>query len=107
MTKLFTRIAAITLALGATVAVAQDDARRQAFQQARANAFAQADADGNGVLSPAEFGEYHAAMKAQLEQHRFAKTDTNGDGQLSLDEVQAARGPHRGCHKDKGGPDAM
>jgi hypothetical protein len=100
MTKLLTRIAAITLALGATTAVAgQDDARRQAFEQARTTAFAQADADGNGVLGPDEFGTYHEAMKAQMEQHRFAKMDSNGDGQLSADEVQSDRGPR--CHRNK------
>lgn len=98
MTKLLTRIAALTLVIGATAAVAQqDDGRRQAFEQARTTAFAQADADGNGALSPDEFGAFHESMKAQMEQHRFAKMDSNGDGQLSADEVQSGR-RGKGCH---------
>jgi hypothetical protein len=31
----------------------------------------------------------------------FARADANGDGKLTLDEIQAAR-PHRGCHNGKG-----
>lgn len=98
MTTLITRIALVALALGATAAMA-DEAKRQAFEQARATAFAQADTDGNGVLSPAEFAAFHDAMKTQMEQFRFAKMDANGDGVLSIEEIQAGRGP-RGCHHD-------
>ncbi len=106
MTKLITRIALVALALGATAARA-DEAHRQAFEQARAAAFATADADGNGVLSPAEYAAFHDAMKAQLEQFRFNKLDTNGDGVVSLEEIQAGRMMgHHGCHHgDKGGDD--
>ena len=70
----------------------------------KAAAFAQADANGDGVLSPAEFATFMQLMKAKFAERRFAAMDTNGDGKLSLEEIQAAQ-PHRGgCHH--GGEDA-
>ena len=73
---------------------------------ARDKAFTEADADGNGVLSPDEFTAFHQAMVRAFEAARFAKIDGNGDGVLSKDEVAAARPPHRHCGGHGGGSEA-
>jgi hypothetical protein len=67
----------------------------------RAAAFAQADADGDGALSPAEFETFHQLMKAKMAQRWFARADANGDGKVTAAELDAAR-PRGGCHH-KGG----
>ncbi len=95
MTKLMTRIGAITLALGATVALARDEAKREAFDAARTAAFTQADANGDGALDAAEFAAFHDLMRTQLEALRFTKLDADGNGQLSVEEITADR-PHCG-----------
>lgn len=60
----------------------------------RGNHFGKADADGNGALSRAELEKSlpHLALK-------FDQIDTNKDGQLSRDELSAARKAHRHAHK--------
>ena len=88
--------------LGAAVLPAAGRANQADFTAARDQAFTQADADGNGVLSPDEFAAFHDAMRRALEAKHFAKIDTNGDGVISHDELAAARPPHRPC----GGPPA-
>lgn len=45
------------------------------------------DANRNGTLDPAEKEAMHDAFAKQ----RFAKLDTNGDGQLSYDEFKAGK----------------
>ena len=65
--------------------------------------FAQADADGNGALSAEELATFHTLMKQRKQSEFFTRADANGDGQLTLAEMQAARPPHGGCH---GGPPA-
>jgi len=90
---------------GATVVAAQNVADRPTKEQrqaARAQAFAQADADGNGALSPQEFETYKTLISQLHKRDWFAKADANGDGQVTMDELQAARMQHRhGCHKDQ------
>jgi hypothetical protein len=68
-------------------------------EAARTQAFAQADADGNGALSQDEFAGFHEAMQQAFAQNRFQKLDTNGDGQVTSDELAAGR-PHRGPDGD-------
>src|SRR5262249_16569187 len=70
---------------------------RQQFAAVRAQAFAQADADGDGALSPAEFQTFMQLMKQKRAELRFAKADANGDGKVTLAELEAAH-PGRGCH---------
>jgi hypothetical protein len=67
----------------------------------KAALFKQADANGDGALSPAEFDTFRQLVRAKMAERMFARADTNGDGKLSLDEIQAAR-PHRGCHHGRG-----
>ena len=88
--------------LGAAVLPAAAHQNSAEFAAARDKAFAAADADGNGVLTPDEFAAFHEAMRQAFEAARFAKMDTNGDGVVSKDELAAAPKPHRHC----GGPPA-
>jgi len=93
------------LALAAAPAFAAGDGTfRQQFAQERAALFAQADADGDGALSPAEFQTFMQLVKQKMMEHRFAKADTNGDGKVTLAELEALPHPGRGCHR--GGGDA-
>jgi len=67
----------------------------------KAALFKQADVDGDGALSPAEFETFRQLVRAKMAERMFARADANGDGKLTLDEIQAAR-PHGGCHHGKG-----
>jgi EF-hand domain pair len=99
-----TRWIAGALALaGATVVAAQSVADRPTKEQreaARAQAFAQADADGNRALSPQEFETFKTLMSQLRKRDWFARADANHDGQITLDELQAARIGKHGC-RDK------
>lgn len=81
--------------LGAAALPAAVRANPADFAAARDQAFTQADANGDGVLSPDEFAAFHEAMRKAFEAKFFAKTDTNGDGVVSKDELAAAPMPHR------------
>ena len=76
------------------------------FAAARDKAFAEADADGNGALTPDEFEAFHEAMRRAFEAARFSKIDTNADGVLSKDEVAAAKPPHKHCGGRGGGSES-
>lgn len=98
-------IAVATLALASAMPVlARDGQGREQFQAAVASAFAQADVGGKGALTPDEFANFHKILRAEMQKARFARADTNGDGLVTLEELQAAR-PHHRCGKG-GGPDA-
>jgi Ca2+-binding EF-hand superfamily protein len=56
--------------------------------------FRKADADGNGTLSRAEVEK----SMPRLAKH-FDQIDTNKDGQLSHDEMKAAKKNHKHAHK--------
>jgi Ca2+-binding EF-hand superfamily protein len=78
----------------------------------RAALFDAADTDGDGRLSPDEFRTFEALVRHKMVQHfkeangdgaapppfptinadeHFKQLDTNGDGAVTLDELQAAR----------------
>jgi hypothetical protein len=94
--------AAVALALGligARTPARADGDRGAAFRAAASAAFTEADADGSGELSAAEFVNFHEILRAKLEALRFAKLDTDGSGGVSQAELAAGR-PHgrgRGC----------
>ncbi len=67
----------------------------------KAALFKQADTDGDGALSPAEFETFRQLVRAQMAERMFARADANGDGKVTLDEIQAARPFHGGCHHGK------
>src|SRR5262245_59801599 len=87
---------------GATIVAAQSVADRPTKEQrqaARAQVFAQADADGNGALSSQEFETFKTLMSQLHKRDWFAKADANGDGQVTMDELQAVRRHNHDCHK--------
>lgn len=100
MTKFNPFMLAAALALLGTPVLACDGANREARDAARTAAFAEADANGDGALSPAEFETFHTAMKARMEQMHFAKLDADGNGQLTAAELESQRGPHGPRHGD-------
>ncbi len=53
--------------------------------------FTATDTDANGVLTPAERTAFRKQKREERAQARFGKADTNGDGQVSKDEYNAAR----------------
>ena len=98
-------IAGAVALVGATVVAAQNVADRPTKEQreaARAQAFTQADHDGNGVLSPQEFETFKTLMAQAHKRDWFSRADANGDGQVTLDELQAVHLGKHGCHKGPG-----
>ena len=83
-------------ALGGEPAHADAD-RRAAFEAAANAAFHEADADGSGELSVAEFVNFHEILRAKLAGLRFAQLDTDGSGGVSQAELAAGR-PGPGGH---------
>ena len=88
-------LAAALLLAGTTAFAARSRTGRQAKREAmQAQAFAQADADGNGSLSPQEFANYRP-MRTPHSAYKFTRLDANGDGQVTLDELQAGPSMHQ------------
>ena len=61
------------------------------FAAAEAAAFTEADANGDGKLTPDEFANYDELLHRKLDAVRFARLDANGDGVLTQDELNAGR----------------
>src|SRR5881397_1645062 len=60
-------------------------------------AFAEADTNGDGKLTPDEFARFHDLLRQKLEALRFTRLDTNGDGVLTKEELDAGHAEgHRG-----------
>ena len=93
-------ILAAALALSAAPVLAGGRPTPEEFQADAAAAFAQADADGSGGLTRAEFPTFKQLMKAKMEERMFTRADADGNGEVTLSELQAARPPHGHC----GGP---
>jgi len=78
---------------------------REEIAADRAAVFAQADADGDGALSPAEFETFQQLMRAKMTQRWFARADADGDGKVTAAELEAAGPPHgHGCRKGGDAP---
>src|SRR5436309_6937470 len=91
-------ILAAALALSAAPALAAGGRpSREEFQADAAAAFAQADADGSGGLTRAEFQTFKQLMKAKMEERMFTRADADGNGEVTLSELEAARPPHGHC----------
>ncbi len=91
----------VTVALGGTTAALACDGPEKSAEraQAKAQAIAAADANGDGALSPEEFVVFTETIRQQRANHMFSKLDTDGDGQISAAELENA--PHR---HHRGGP---
>jgi hypothetical protein len=66
--------------------------------EAEAAAFAEADANDDGFLTEAELATFHTLMREKIDALRFDRVDSDDDGLVSLEELQAARpsGPRCG-----------
>ncbi|MBI4516920.1 MAG: EF-hand domain-containing protein [Deltaproteobacteria bacterium] len=82
--------------------LAADPPARAEIEAERAALVAQADADTSGTLSLAEFKVFEALVRDKMAEHHFNHVDTDGDGALSLDELQTDH-PRRGPGR-RGGP---
>ena len=91
-------LAALLCALPATARAFPPGIDPSEFEAIQTEVFAEADANGDGVLSVTEFASFHDLMRARMEADRFAAIDADSSGGVSLEELQAAR-PQRG-----GGP---
>ena len=60
--------------------------------------FAEADADKSKTLSLNEFATFIKLFEATHAERHFKCLDTNGDGQVSSDELAAHRPPHGPHH---------
>lgn len=63
--------------------LAEHDKRRQ---EARTRDFETADADGDGQLSPSEYGDMPETVRATRQREMFARLDENDDGVLTPEE---------------------
>ena len=71
--------------------MAERRAERQARrQEARTREFATADADADGQLSPDEYGDMPAKVKAARQTEMFNRLDADGDGVLTPGEFPSA-----------------
>jgi hypothetical protein len=70
---------------------------REDFAADRAAAFSQADADGDGALTPAEFQTFQQLLRQRIAQRMFARADADGNGEVTQAELDAARPPHGHC----------
>jgi len=90
---------ALAVAAGSALAHRPDP---EAIAAKKAEMFAAADADRNGALSFAEFEQLGEQHRAERMRRRFDGADTDGDGQVSAEEFQAARPKRGGCrHGDR------
>jgi hypothetical protein len=64
---------------------------RAEIQAREAAVAAEIDADKNGVISPEEMIAHHEKMRAQLMAERLKAMDSNSDGNVSVEEYQAAQ----------------
>jgi Ca2+-binding EF-hand superfamily protein len=93
MQRLRILVVATAIGLGTVPALACDGADRSA---ARAQAFAAADADGNGALTAEEFATFEEVMRQEMAKAAFARLDADGDGQVTASELEAGRPGRRG-----------
>lgn len=89
-----TMVAALAFVAGTAVAASPPT---QADMEAdRAAAFAQADADGDGALTLAEWKTFHTLMEEKRTERVFAAIDADGSGSVTSAELASFRPPRRG-----------
>ena len=100
MVNLRPAVIGAALCLIAVPALACDAAKREAKEAARAEALKAADANGDGALNPQEFQAFRETMEQQMTAFRFARLDTNSDGQVTADELAAGKHGRHGKPAD-------
>ena len=75
----------------------------QALQAQFPALFAQADADGDGSLTPDEFKTFRELVREQRTASMFQRLDANGDGKVTLDEINAEAARRAQRHASKHG----
>ena len=99
-TALIASGAMLLIAAGPKADLNQDGQVTKAeFTQAAESRFYAADIDNDGFLTQEEHKTHREAERQNRKDQHFTKTDTNGDGLLSRDEVNAA-GDKRKAHKE-------
>jgi hypothetical protein len=71
---------------------------------ARDEAFAQADANGDGALGREEFATFRERMRETMAARLFDRLDADDDGAVSKAEVDAFKGKGHGRRHGRGGP---
>ena len=71
----------------------------QALQAELPALFAQADANGDGSLTPDEFRTFQDLVKQKRAELMFQHLDANGDGKVTLDEINAAHAAREARHE--------
>ena len=75
--------------------------QKGAMREAVTAVFAEADMDGSGDLTPAEFQTFHELLRERMRAHRFGRADADQSGTVTLEELEEAR-PRR--HRGLRGP---
>ncbi|MCK6554815.1 hypothetical protein L6Q96_09580 [Candidatus Binatia bacterium] len=87
--------------LCAPAAALAEPPSRAEMEEELSAVFAQADTDGSGTLNTGEFATFDTIMRQNMTRRHFTRVDDDGDGTVTLEELQAA-GPG-GC-RGPGGP---
>jgi hypothetical protein len=89
-------LAALLCALPATALAFPPGLDPSEFEAIQEEVFAEADANGDGVLSVTEFASFHDLMRERMEASRFTAIDADASGGISLEEIVAAKPPRGG-----------
>lgn len=77
--------------------------REKRQQEARTHNFETADSDGDGQLSPDEYSDMPATLRAARQKEMFARLDEDGDGKLSREEFPSVVGRLKTLDADEDG----
>ncbi len=95
MQKRHVLAAALAVALVVpTLAWSGKGEKSEEWKAMRAATFAEADADGNGSLTPAEFAAFKELVQRKHAERRFQRADADGNGVVTLAELEAAKPGH-------------
>jgi hypothetical protein len=96
MFRMIVPVVAVGLLAAAALPAQAKEGNSHPAKKRTSSAFAQADANHDGVLSAAELKTARHGKNASA---KFAKMDANGDGQVTLAEYKAYRSTHKLHHK--------
>jgi hypothetical protein len=79
----------------AAPALACEGGRGEKYAEARSAALAEADADGDGALSAAEYPAFKEALHRKKAEAHFARLDKDDDGLVTAEELENAGTKHK------------